>query len=207
MGKIKNLINQKFGRLTVIEFAGFGSSHKTQWKCKCDCGKEVIVKSNSLITGHTKSCGCLETEVKREINKTHGLRYDPLYRTWLNMRDRCNNPNNSHYIYYGKKGVKVCNLWNNFKEFHTWAYSNGYIPNSNLSIERVDNSKGYCPENCKWIKISEQSKNKTSNYQIEYDGKLRTVAEISEITGIKAPTLYSRIRRTGSIYLKNGSIS
>lgn len=204
MGRIKDLTNQKFGRLTVLKFAGFGSSHKTQWKCLCECGNEIIVKSNSLITGHTQSCGCLESETKKNNNKSHGLRYDPLYKTWLNIKNRCNNPNNSHYIYYGKKGIKLCSEWNNFESFYNWAYTNGY--SSGLSIERIDNSKNYCPENCKWIPIEEQSKNRTSNYQIEFEGIVRTVAEISRLTGIKVSTLYSRIQRTGSIYLKNGKI-
>lgn len=180
MGKIRDLTNQKFGRLTVLEFSGYASNRKTQWRCKCECGNEIIVKSNSLVTGHTKSCGCLEIETKKKNNKTHGLRYDPLYKIWLNMRSRCNNPNNSHYCYYGEKGIKICQEW--------------------------DNSKNYSPENCTWILMSEQSKNRTYNHQIEYGGKLCTIAEISELTGVKPSTLYSRMRNKGTIYLKNGKI-
>lgn len=204
MGKIKDITGEKFGRLTVIEFAGYGTSNKTQWKCLCECGNEIIVKTNSLRTGHTRSYGCLEIETKRECSKTHGLRYDPLYSTWLNIRDRCNNPNNSHYKWYGEKGIKMCDKWNDFREFYDWANNNGYV--KGLSIERIDNSLGYCPENCKWIEFKDQAKNKTSNYQIEFEGELRTIADIARITGIKVQTLYSRMNRSGSIYLKNGKI-
>ena len=204
MGKIKDLTNQVFGRLTVIEFAGFGSSHKTLWKCKCECGNEITVKSNSLVTGHTRSCGCLEIETKKKNNLKHGLRNDPLYPTWLNMRDRCNNPNNSHYKYYGKKGICLCEEWDDFKNFYNWAYSNGYV--KGLTIERIDINSNYCPENCKWISMKDQARNKSNTLHVEFGGKMITIPEISEITGIKTSTLYSRVRRTGTIYLKNGKI-
>ena len=159
----QSIIGEKFGRLTVLEDAGFTTTgaRKKLFKCVCDCGKIVIVKRNSLISGHTKSCGCFEIESKKTNNLKHGLRHHPLYTTWLNIKDRCNNPNNTHYKNYGERGIKMCKEWSNdFKSFYDWAINNNY--KKGLSIERLDVNKGYSPDNCSWIPFNKQEKNKTT---------------------------------------------
>lgn len=195
---IKDLTGKRFGRLTVLESSGKSSNGKYQWNCKCDCGNYIIVKGNSLTTGHTKSCGCLGRESKVEVNTTHGLRNHPLYGVWLNVKGRCCNPNNSHYKYYGDKGITVCDEWrDDFKSFYDWMINNGY--HKGMSIDRIDNSLGYSPDNCRVIPLSAQSSNRTTNYKIPYNDSFYTVAELSRLLNVKSSTLYSRLRRNGKI--------
>lgn len=198
MTRVKDLTGMRFGRLVVVELIGKAANGKYQWKCKCDCGNYTIVKGNSLTTDHTKSCGCLEKETKREVNTIHGLRRHPLYKVWLNMKDRCYNPNNSHFKYYGGKGITVCNEWkDNFKLFYDWMINNGY--EKGMSIDRIDNSLEYSPDNCRVIPFNKQSSNRTTNYAIIHGGVPYTVAELAKLLNVKSPTLYSRLRRNGRI--------
>lgn len=198
MTRVKDLTGMRFGRLVVVELIGKAANGKYQWKCKCDCGNYTIVKGNSLTTDHTKSCGCLEKETKREVNTIHGLRRHPLYKVWLNMKDRYYNPNNSHFKYYGGKGITVCNEWkDNFKLFYDWMINNGY--EKGMSIDRIDNSLEYSPDNCRVIPFNKQSSNRTTNYAIIHEGVPYTVAELAKLLNVKSPTLYSRLRRNGRI--------
>ena len=198
MTRVKDLTGMRFGRLVVVELIGKAANGKYQWKCKCDCGNYTIVKGNSLTTDHTKSCGCLEKETKREVNTIHGLRRHPLYKVWLNMKDRCYNPNNSNFKYYGGKGITVCNEWkDNFKLFYDWMINNGY--EKGMSIDRIDNSLEYSPDNCRVIPFNKQSSNRTTNYAIIHEGVPYTVAELAKLLNVKSPTLYSRLRRNGRI--------
>lgn len=199
MGQICNLNGLRFGRLTVVGFSGLNKHRKATWNCLCDCGKSVIVVGASLTNGSTKSCGCYEIETKQGRNATHGLRKHDLYKTWLNIKSRCYNSNNSHYKYYGKKGIGMCDDWrNNFKSFYDWAINNGW--ERGLSIERIDNSKQYEPENCKWIDMCKQSQNRTTNhYVVDKNGNVYTIAEISRKTDINVHTLYSCYNKHKSI--------
>ena len=88
---------------------------------------------------------------------------------WSGMVQRCHNPNTRGYKWYGAKGITVCDEWRHFRTFKAWALSEGFEPG--LSIERIDNSKGYCPENCKWIPLNEQGKNRSNNHYITFNGK------------------------------------
>ena len=104
------------------------------------------------------------------------MRHTRLYNTWCNMKRRCNNSSSQEYKYYGAKGIQICDDWNNnFISFMNWAYSNGY--NDNLTIERIDYNKDYCPDNCKWIPFSEQAKNKSTNRLITYKGKTQILID------------------------------
>ena len=198
MAKVKDLTGKRFGRLIVLGLNGKAFNGKYQWDCRCNCGNCITVKGNSLTTGHTKSCGCLERESKIETSTTHGLRKHPLYGVWLNMKDRCYNPNNSHFKYYGSKGITVCDEWkDDFKLFYDWMIDNGYY--KGMSIDRIDNSLGYSPTNCRIIPLSSQSSNRTTNHKILYNGSFYTVAELSRLLNVKSSTLYSRLRRNGRI--------
>lgn len=172
-----NLIGERYGRLTVVAFDRL-QNHKTYWKCICDCGLTVVATGNNLRSGNTKSCGCLHRESMRKTGKQnarHGESHNNrtrLYTIWCGMRQRCENPHREAYRLYGGKGVKVCDEWNDYNAFKTWAESNGYA--DNLSIDRIDPDKGYCPENCRWITLSENiaraNKNHTSHKPIRGEG-------------------------------------
>lgn len=154
-----DLTNKRFGSVVVI--GRVGSS--TKWECKCDCGNCFITEGANLRRGRTQSCGCMKSEIAKRTAKekftTHRLSRTRIYRTWANMKQRCNNEHNSIYAYYGGRGIKVCKEWeNNFLAFYDWAIKNGY--DDTLTIDRIDNDKGYCPENCRWVTMATQSRNK-----------------------------------------------
>lgn len=158
MPELLDLSGQRFGRLVAIERA---PNHKRQtvWKCHCDCGAEVEVQLGHLRSGRIVSCGCYKAENSKTRATIHGLRHTKLYMVWTSMRQRCKNPKNKEYKYYGGRGISVCEEWNDYAVFNEWAQSHGY--REGLSIERVDIDRGYCPENCTWIPLSEQAKNTT----------------------------------------------
>jgi hypothetical protein len=131
-------------------------------------------------------------------NFTHGLRKSKLYITWANMKQRCYNPNDSHYKWYGGRGVTICDEWkNDFKAFYDWAIANGY--RDSLTIDRVDSTKNYSPDNCRFITMSAQQRNKSSNKYIEYNGETKSVQEWAEKLNIKPSTLRARFNKGWSI--------
>lgn len=149
------LTGQKFGRLTVLEKAGINKNRVILWKCVCACGKIKIVRSVSLRNGHTKSCGCLQKDIIRKIRTTHGMQKTLIYKIWAAMLQRCNNPKDKAYKDYGGRGIKVCERWLKFENFFA---DMGERP-ENLTIERIDNDKGYYKKNCGWRSRTEQARN------------------------------------------------
>ena len=112
---------------------------------------------------------------------------------WSGMVQRCHNQKSSGYKWYGAKGITVCDEWRHFRAFKSWALDSGFKPG--LSIERIDNSKGYCPENCKWIPLSEQGKNKTDNHYITFNGETKTITDWGKHLNVDKSVLSNRLRR------------
>lgn len=160
--KTKDLSGQRFSRLTVIAYAGKNKHNRSLWLCKCDCGNTKVISSNALQQGTTKSCGCLnqENHITKPNRTTHGQSHTRLYRIWKAMKSRCNNPNNPSYQkWYGSKGVKICDEWNqNFWMFYNWSICHGY--KDNLTIDRINPEGNYEPSNCRWATPKEQAQNK-----------------------------------------------
>lgn len=163
-----DLIGDKYGRLTVVEFDRL-QNRKTYWKCTCDCGLTVIATGNNLRSGNTKSCGCLRKDTAKETgfnNSVHGESHGNrtrLYTIWCGMRQRCTNPNRDAYKLYGGKGVTICEEWDDYKAFKSWAKMNGY--SDNLCIDRINPDEGYYPENCRWITASENTARANKNHK------------------------------------------
>lgn len=165
------LQGMKFGRLTVIEYYGVDKKRSSLWRCKCDCGNEKIVIGWRLKNGTIKSCGCLKDEKASQRRHKHGGSTSKLYWVWDCMKQRCNNPNQRAYKWYGAKGIKVCEEWlNDFTAFQKWAYNNGY--KEGLSIDRIDPTKDYSPDNCQWITLSENVAKMNRNKKLKEDNKM-----------------------------------
>ena len=130
--------------------------------CQCDCGNFKIVSNHSLKSGNTKSCGCLHKEIliqRNKDNRIHHPENERLLRIWRAMLHRCDKETDEHYDYYGGRGIKVCDDWRDFEIFQKWALANGYA--DNLTIDRLDGNKDYCPENCSWATMTVQNNHKS----------------------------------------------
>lgn len=153
-----DLTGQKFGRLTVTARSGKTKAGKLLWSCVCDCGATTVVAGGDLRSGKQKSCGCLYTETRCATHRKHGGHGSRLHGIWEGMRSRCNNPNREGYKNYGGRGIRICPEWDDFAAFQAWALANGY--QENLTIDRIDNDKGYSPDNCRWVSKAEQNRNR-----------------------------------------------
>ena len=189
--KLQDLTGKKFGRLTVVEKAN-NIGKKVAWLCLCDCGNKKVVSSTCLVSGHTKSCGCIRTELSRERVTTHGLsKTSELYAEWARLKRRCNNPNCEAYKNYGGRGIKVCDEWNDASVFVSWCLSNGY--KKGLTLDRIDNNKGYSPSNCRWVTRKVQANNKRNNRLITYKDVTLTLAQWSEKLNMSYSVLKYRL--------------
>lgn len=186
-----DLTNQRFGRLVALEDAGHNSSNKTVWKCLCDCGNIHYATTSDLRRGDSTSCGCFHKEQLGNRRRKHGYSNTKLYKTWKNIRARCNNPNEPNYPRYGGRGIKVCDEWNDFINFKAWSESNNYNPS--LSIDRINNDGNYEPSNCRWVDKTTQIRNRSITRKVEFNGEKITIKELSEKYNVNYFLLYDRI--------------
>ena len=159
-----DLTGQPFGRLIVIREYGRTKGGKVTWLCRCECGAETVVTSDHLRSEHTQSCGCLQ----RERSTTHGCKHEPWYPTYSAMMARC-----GHYkgapecdlCLYRDRGITVCELWRNSPmAFGDWLLSHGW--RRGLQIDRIDNDKGYSPDNCRVVTPKENNNNKRNTLRL-----------------------------------------
>jgi hypothetical protein len=174
----QNLTGQKFGKLSVVSLGelrvfDFNTKHRRPfWKCVCECGNESLVIGHALLSGRTKSCGCLSSEITKTRNTTHGLTIQPGMRkvclAWADMMSRCTNPKHKYFHHYGGRGITVCDRWKN--SIHLFVQDMGVPVIKTLTLERVNNEMGYSPGNCKWATRKEQANNtrQNRNYVLRY---------------------------------------
>lgn len=168
MPKKIDMTGRVIGRLLVIEECGRSSNGKVLWRCRCECGNEVIVLGDNLRSEHTTSCGCYRRERAAEDHTTHGMSKTLLYSVWADMLVRVGvykgaSERNKHD--YQERGINVCDEWLVFENFRDWALSHGY--KEDLQIDRRDNDKGYCPENCRWVSQKENVNNRRNTIRLE----------------------------------------
>ena len=201
--KCEDLMGRKFGHWTVIErsedyVVPSNGQHRPRWVCKCDCENQTIqnVLETSLLNGISYQCKFCRDKIIGIKNTKHGDSYNRLYKIWVDMKKRCYNHNNKEYDNYGGRGILVCNAWiEYYTSFKNWAYKNGY--QDNLTIERIDVNKNYCPENCKWTNQKEQQNNKRNNRLLTYNNETHNISEWSEITDISFYAICTRIDKLG----------
>lgn len=186
----KDLTGQRFGRLTVLKYSH--SNNGRLWQCQCDCGVIKDIVGYELLSGKTKSCGCLKRERIIKRSTTHGKRKTPEYDIWVAMRFRCNNPNDKSYPSYGGRGIKVCEDWQKFENF---IRDMGYRPGKEYSLDRIDVNGNYCKENCRWATTEQQANNKRDTRKLTLDGETYNLTEWSKITGFASSTIYARLLR------------
>lgn len=182
--KFKDLKGMTFGRLTVLYRDT--ASKRTKWICECKCGKIKSIQATHLLSGATQSCGCYQKEKAREANLVHGYAKTPLHNRWKAMKQRCENMNNSRYKDYGARKIDICSDWHDFNKFKKWALENGY--QEGLELDRINNDKGYYPNNCRWCETKTNNRNRRITAKI--DGI--PLKEFSEKYKIKYSLVHSR---------------
>jgi len=181
----KNIEGKKFGKLVALK-----KIDNLKWIFKCECGKEVSILKGNVLSGHTKSCGCLKIK--------HGHYKTRLHNIWSGIKARCSNKKDVHFKIYGLRGIKVCEEWkNSFQNFYDWAIKNGY--QEHLTIDRIDVNGNYCQENCRWATPKEQANNRRNNHKITYNGETHSETEWEKILGFNRCTFYNRKKKGWNI--------
>lgn len=198
MSKIIDLTDKRFGRLTVISFAGQDKHHFAHWLCRCDCGNEKVISGSALRSGVTVSCGCYRLEQANKANTRHNLSHTRIYTEWRHMKDRCLNKNHKAYSYYGGRGISVCPEWiNDVSVFADWAYSNGY--KEGLTLDRIDPNGNYEPNNCRWISQAEQMANTRRCRVYEINCEKHTLSEWCKIYNVPYERTRTRLNQGWNI--------
>ena len=188
---------QRFGRLVVVKNVEPDKYGASRYLCKCDCGGERVVGISKLKSGDTFSCGCAKTKHGGARRSGH----EPLFVIWTGMKRRCYNANDASYKNYGERGITVCREWkNDYAAFRDWALNNGY--RKGLEIDRRDNNEGYSPDNCRWVTVKENCRNKRNNRNITINGETKCVSSWAEDVGIRPSLISSWIYRKGEEYAR-----
>lgn len=168
-----------------IEEAGRSKHKQILGKFRCECGNIFVTRPRYVALGIRKSCGCYRPSTGPTV-KSH-----PLYNTWKEMRRRCNSPDSIAYCNYGARGISICKRWDEFSNFLADMEA-GHKPG--LTLERINNNRGYSKRNCKWATRREQSRNKRNNKNFLYKGVRYCLKDLSQHLGINYDTMKDRLR-------------
>ena len=190
----KDITGMEFGYWTVLyRDKPHPNKRNAFYICHCVCGNVKAVNRSTLVNGRSQSCGCIKYD-RSGVNSTHGMSKSRIYHEWVSMRRRCKDTKGKFAENYALKGITVCPEWeSDFLAFRDWAYSSGYT--DQLTIDRIDNSKGYFPDNCRWIPFEEQQRNKTNNVYVEYNGETWCLRTLCGKLGFPYKTAHRRYIR------------
>lgn len=188
----EDLSGLRFGRLVAIRRSPWAQ----KWRCECDCGAVTSAGTSGLNSGKIRSCGCLKSELMSLRFSTHRKAKTSEHVVWSSMRTRCNNPKSRVFKYYGARGIKCCERWGSFENF---LADMGPRPSLGHTLDRIDNSRGYQPDNCRWATRVQQARNHSGCVLLTLDGATRPLPEWAEIVGIKPGILRRRIRDGWSV--------
>lgn len=204
MSNIRDLTGMRFGRQIAIRQAGKNAYGNILWLCKCDCGNEHTVASGKLVSGKSKSCGCLAEDVRRAMLTKHGItshgKKPRTFIIWNGMKARCFNPKCISYKSYGGRGITICDEWLTFENFHKWAINNGY--SDGLQIDRIDNNGNYEPNNCQWVNAHDNRVKQRKNRYITVSGETRTISDWIRVTGVSKSTAYKYLNKGETEFIK-----
>lgn len=189
-----DLTGQRFYRWIVLSYAGYSPKSGSRWLCRCDCGTVKTVATKHLRAKHnpSHSCGCLSAEVASATMLRHGLSNSPEHVAWQRMRGRCNNPKEASYIYYGARGIRVCDKWES--SFEDFLSDVGLRPSPEHSLDRIDTNGHYEPGNVRWADRRTQATNTRYNHRVTLNGETLTIVEWSERIGIRSATISKRLQ-------------
>lgn len=197
-----DLSGLQVGRLTVIGPAG--RHHKTgaiHWHCRCECGNEIVVDGQNLRKAMAKSCGCLQRDVRRQMNRDaaiHRMSNTPTWHSWYAMRSRCHSPSDQAYGRYGGRGIIVCERWRS--SFEKFLEDMGERPSLAHTIDRYpDNNGNYELGNCRWATRREQNRNRRSNRLLTLNGETMCIADWADRLGLTQNSIYCRLRSGWSV--------
>ncbi len=183
MSAKKNITGITFNNLTAIKQVGKNSRGQALWLFKCLCGKEKTMLGYKVWGGHSKSCGC---------SRLHGLSKTLLHGVWKAMKSRCRNPRDAGYKYYGGRGIDYCTEWEDFRTFHADMIAGWQ---QGLSLDRIDNNRGYSKDNCRWATKKEQADNRRNSIHIKTAAGVISLADAARLYKVPYSTLFKRWRR------------
>lgn len=178
----EDLIGKTFGGYFVHSFNGKDKKGQRLWQCECKCG-EISIKSTGQLSKNKVGCFDCGVKYSSELAQKHSMTDTRVHNIWKGIKERCYNKNEQNYANYGGRGITICDEWlHDFIPFYTWAINNGY--SENLTIDRIDNEKGYSPDNCRWATMKQQNNNRRDNVFHEINGEKHTLSEWCDIYNV-----------------------
>lgn len=181
----------RFGYLVALGKSSEKCGAIYKWRFRCICGKELNIIKQSVVSGRSRSCGCMAAALGRSHPK-HGLSKTPIACVWNNMKQRCYNPKDADYANYGGRNIRVCDPWlHDLAAFAAWAENSGYKPE--LTLDRIDNNLGYFPDNCRWVTRKEQANNRRPKQYKKWDDERITLRELCARFNMPFSLVYGRV--------------